>query len=71
MDILLAIPNVSVSCPANTCPAPMRDGTWACMPCLPDSAPGIVAADVPALDTWAMLVLAAALALAGAVKSKS
>ena len=63
LDLFVAIPNVSAPCPVNTCPLTQPDGTVVCAPCLPaglaDPAP------VPALGTWAMLALGAALVAAG------
>ncbi len=69
LDVLVALPNVSAPCPVNTCPATMPDGTVVCWPCLPGGIGGAgLPADVPALDTWAALVLAAALAGAAVLR---
>lgn len=59
MNALVALPNVSASCPVNTCPLTQPDGSVVCWPCLPDGAGDPV--PVPALGTWAMLALGAAL----------
>jgi hypothetical protein len=68
LNTLVAIPNVSASCPLNTCPYTQPDGTTICLPCLAvDAAP---ASPVPALDVWAALALGAALVAAGVVRTK-
>jgi hypothetical protein len=63
LNTLVAIPNVSASCPVNTCPVPQPDGSVGCWPCLPALAPN--PEPVPALDTWAALALGLALVAAG------
>jgi hypothetical protein len=68
LNTLVAVPNVSVSCPANTCPYTQPDGTTICLPCLAED--GAAASPVPALDVWAALVLGTALAAVGVLKTR-
>lgn len=66
LNTLVALPNVSAPCPVSTCPLAQPDGTVVCWPCLPAAAADPV--PVPALDTWPMLALGAAL-VAAALKT--
>lgn len=68
MNTLVALPDVSASCPANTCPYTQPDGTTICLPCLAED--GAAASPVPALDVWAALALGAALVAVGMVKAR-
>lgn len=70
LNALVALPNVSAPCPVNTCPLTLEDGTVVCWPCL-EAPPLGAAVDVPALDSWAVLVLGAALVIAAVVRLKN
>lgn len=70
LNTLVAIPNVSAPCPVNMCLATLPDGTTTCYPCL-EAPPLGPAADVPTLDTWALLLLGVALVAAGFLESRS
>ena len=69
LDLVVSIPNVSAPCPVNTCPLTQPDGTAVCVPCLPAGLNDPTA--VPALDTWAMLALGAALVAAALIRLKT
>ena len=66
MNYLVATPNVSAPCPTGTCA--LADGS--CWPCLPNQAGAPLAVPVPSLSEWAVIVLVAALAVAGALRLK-